>query len=523
LLRIDVGSEIKGSMVGMRPMKERGGWSISQNMTAAQREGNEMSDTTDRTPPRAPRPKGQRADRKVLRSQKQPPSTEPQAAPTPAQNETVTLASGEKRSVTIEATNDKEWNDLVALAEGATAVSLDQKDLTHRTIAAIAALRIAHEDDWTPYCEGRGMRWRKEVKSPFRPAVMWVLNRIKAKAGEDHTTKASMIAGVLDEFWEIHRQKGMKTAHIPVWLDDSGGYTKVYRDRLERQRDPKDKIAERYLRYLNLPPQEQRDIPDWLNGFAGEVVISAHIDRNTGKLEYRSVWQPKGSSFWYSRLNQFIAARPDYGKAVEPVRATKVEPAVDHDDEEAQPESATAGQSEDATEAPSNGEDVAREDNADIARPEAATHAATSELGDENDDKPLDPEIRATIDKIRSDFDASMADLHEYRQGKADREISEPAQVVPTSAIPAKQTRRSDTPARLRAIERAKGRRRRADPAPIESTATASGGPLICELEKCRYSGCQQQGRCLAAMRRGEQQVEHETEMPADSAETIAQ
>lgn len=286
--------------------------------------GPHMSNTTDDKTAPATKTKGKaRKPDKVLRSQKQPASVSPkpaQPAPKPMQTETVKLASGEQRSVSIEATNDKEWNDLATLAEGATALSLDHKDITHRTIAAIAALRVAHEDDWKSYCESRGLKWRKEAKSPFQCAVMWVLNRMKTATGESHTSKASMIAGCLDEYWEIHRSTGIEPSEIAAWLDKMGGYTAVYRERLDRLRDPKDKIAERYGRYLALPPLEQRGVPDWLAGFDGEVVISAHINRHSGKLEYRSVWQPEGSQFWYSKVDQFIAARDDYGKAAEPVR-----------------------------------------------------------------------------------------------------------------------------------------------------------------------------------------------------------
>ena len=63
-----------------------------------------------------------------------------------------------------------------------------------------------------------------------------------------------MVAGALDEYWEIERPKGIKPDEIPAWLDEWAGYTKVYRDRLERLRDPKDKIAERYGRFLKLRP-----------------------------------------------------------------------------------------------------------------------------------------------------------------------------------------------------------------------------------------------------------------------------
>ena len=282
-----------------------------------------MSNTPDDKPAPATKTKAKARKPKVLRSQKQPTPPTPTPAPPapkPMQTETVKLASGEQRSVSIEATNDKEWNDLATLAEGATALSLDHKDITHRTIAAIAALRVAHEDEWKSYCESRGLKWRKEANSPFQCAVMWVLNRMKTATGESHTAKASMIAGCLDEYWEIHRPTGVKPADLAGWLDKMGGYTAVYRERLDRLRDPKDKIAERYGRYLALPPLEQRNIPEWLAGFDGEVVVSAHINRDSGKLEYRSVWRPEGSSFWYSRLDQFIAARPDYGKAAEPVR-----------------------------------------------------------------------------------------------------------------------------------------------------------------------------------------------------------
>src|SRR3954447_8041238 len=109
---------------------------------------------------------------KVLCSQKLPTSTKTQpdgssTAPEKGMQveETIKLASGEKRSVTIEATNDKEWQDFVVLVEGSSALSLDQKDMMHRTIGAIAALRVDHQEDWKSYCESRGMKWRKEAKS----------------------------------------------------------------------------------------------------------------------------------------------------------------------------------------------------------------------------------------------------------------------------------------------------------------------------------------------------------------------
>ena len=123
---------------------------------------------------------------------------------------------------------------------------MDQKDLTHRTIGAIAALRVANEKHWKGYCLDKGVKWRKEVKSPFQPVVIWVLKRSKMKTGENQTSKASMIAGCLDEFWEIKRPQGMNPGDIAAWLDASGGYTAVYRDRLDRLRAPKDKAEMRY-------------------------------------------------------------------------------------------------------------------------------------------------------------------------------------------------------------------------------------------------------------------------------------
>ena len=58
-----------------------------------------------------------------------------------------------------------------------------------------------------------------------------------------------------------------------------------------------------------MKPLEERQIPDFLSGFDGEVLISAGIDRTTGLLMTRSVWQPKGTSFWYSHLDKFAATR----------------------------------------------------------------------------------------------------------------------------------------------------------------------------------------------------------------------
>jgi len=416
------------------------------DMTTPIPKGSNMTSTTDHGHPRALRPKAKSTGSKVLRTQKQhrstnpKPETPPAPTPKPTQRETVKLASGERRSVQIEATNDKEWNDLAALAEGGAALSLDQKDITHRTIAAIAAVRVAHEADWKPYCESRGMKWRKEAKSPFQCPVMWALNRMTKATGEKHTSKASMVAGCLDEYWEIARPKGMKPDDIVAWLGKSGGYTTVYRDRLERLREPKDKIAERYGRYLSLPPLEQRAIPEWLSGFDGEIVVSAHLDRAAGKLEYRSVWQPEGSSFWYSRVDQFIAARPDYGAAVEPIRAPKAMPTADRGDAETKAGPGAAPKNDGTTvpsaEAAIHGMEVVADDEADSPHPGAApeTEAAAMEPSDETDDKPRDPGIRATLDSIQSNLDASMADLAAKRRREDETEKDDPAIPVERAA-----------------------------------------------------------------------------------------
>ena len=113
----------------------------------------------------------------------------------------------------------------------------------------------------------RGLKWRKEVKSPFQPVVIWVLKRSKMKTGENHTSKASMIAGCLDEFWDIKRPQGMKPDEIAAWLDADGGYTAVYRDRLDRLRakdKAKDKAEVRYSRYLMMQPLDERQVPEHL-------------------------------------------------------------------------------------------------------------------------------------------------------------------------------------------------------------------------------------------------------------------
>jgi hypothetical protein len=276
----------------------------------------------------------QRAEHELLRAQSQPflsecaSQTAPTPMPSPRSRETVTLASGECRIVEIEVTEDREWDALLALAETATTLSLEQKDITHRTIAAIAALRLAHKDDWKPYCQRRGMKWQ-EAKSLFRPAVAWVLNLAKAKTGENHGSKASMVAGCIDEYWEIKRPSGMKPDEIPAWLSECGGYTKVYRDRLQRLREPKCNIGERYAEFLELKPVEEREIPDWLGGFSGEIIIAAHVDDVARKLQYRSVWRPEHPSFWHSRLEQFFAARRESSETVEAVCMPRDEPTTD--------------------------------------------------------------------------------------------------------------------------------------------------------------------------------------------------
>jgi hypothetical protein len=275
------------------------------------------------------------AECELLRKQKQQPQSgpnlqaSPDPKPSPKLREAITLGSGEQRIVEIEVTEDREWDALLALAETATALSLDQKDITHRTIAAIAALRLALEDDWKSYCQRRGMKWPKEAKSPFRPIVAWVLNLAKAKTGENHGSKASMIAGCIDEYWEMKRPSGMKPDDIPTWLSECGGYTKVYRDRLQRLREPKDKIGERYAGFLELKPVEEREIPEWLGGVSGEVVIAAHIDDGARKLQYRSVWRPERTSFWHSRLEQFLATRRERSATVEAACVPLDEPTTD--------------------------------------------------------------------------------------------------------------------------------------------------------------------------------------------------
>lgn len=268
----------------------------------------------------------------LLRSQKlsagEKAENPPEPVSQPTQSESISLLSGELRSITLEKTNDKEWDNLTALIEVQFSLTLDQQDLARWTMAAIAALRNAHDDDWKAYCENRGIKWRNQIKSPFQPLITWILKQAKARTGENHSSKASMIAGCLDEYWEIERPSGMTPDDIPAWLESKGGYTKVYRDRLERVREPKDKRAERYSQYLKLPPREKRAIPEWLNGFDGEVLISAHVDRAANKLDYRAVCKPKGSTFWYRCVDQFLATRPEQSEAADHLEPS-AEPAND--------------------------------------------------------------------------------------------------------------------------------------------------------------------------------------------------
>jgi hypothetical protein len=421
---------------------------------------------------------GDRVGRGVLQSQTQRRSTKaksqtvPAWTPRPPSEETVTLASGEKRMVQIEATNDKPWNDLVALAEGATALSLDQKDITHRTIAAIVVLRLVHkEEGWKPYCVGRGMKWPKEVKSSFRPAAMWVLNKAKAKTGENHTSKASMIAGCIDDIWEYERLgvngetneaiEPLTPDNVAAWLDAHGGYTTIYKRRRDRNKESADKHEVRYRKFLGLPPLEQRDTPDWLEGFDGDVVIAAHIDAATGKIDYRSAWQPEGSAFWHGKLNQFIA-RPDYGKAVEPVREPRAEPMFDCNDGQPEVQERNHSASPLPTEpvAEIMVEPVAHHDAHPTTEPVSEAAAALADASDNNDAEPLDPEVRATFGD--SDLDASKSDTAEVQQNEAEGQTLDPV-------------------------------------AHVQNEAPALGSNLICKLARgCGYSGCEGQGRCLA-------------------------
>jgi hypothetical protein len=424
---------------------------------------------------------GERVGRGVLRSQKQTRSTKAKSqtmpAPTqrPTTQATVTLASGEKRTVEIEATNDKEWNELAALAEGGGDLSLDWRNVTHRTIAAIVALRIAHDgDEWKPYCVGRGMKWPKEVKSSFQPPVMWVLNRAKAKTGENHTSKASMIAGCIDDIWEYEMAgingetsepiDRLKPDDITAWLDTHGGYTTIYKRRRDRNKEPADKQEARYRKFLNLPPLEQRDIPDWLEGFAGDVVIAAHIDPATGKVDYRSAWQPESSAFWHGKLNQFIAARPDYAKAVKPVLAPRAEPMFDCSDGEAEAQESVQDASDRAAESAAMeaaaeimAEPVAYIEADPRTKPVSDVAAAIADASDNNNAEPLDPDIHAIG---HSDLDATIADSAEKQQNETE---STDSQVQ------------------------------------VETEAPSLAGPLVCKLAGgCHYGSCQGQRRCLA-------------------------
>jgi hypothetical protein len=254
--------------------------------------------------------------------------------------------------------------------------------------------------------------------------------------------------------------------NIAAWLDTHGGYTTIYARRLGRNKEPADKREARYRRFLNLPPLEQRDIPDWLDGFDGDVVIAAHIDPATGKIDYRSVWQPEGSAFWQSRLDQFIAARPDYGKAVEPVRALRAEPMFNHDDGEAKAELSEQRASDRVameSAAEITVEQVAEaEADRPQTEPQSKPEPAVTEASD-NGTQPLAPEARATFGS--TDLDA---DLGDGQEDEADAQSSDP-------------------------------------PVHVGSAAPALGGPLVCNLASgCHYIACKEKGHCLAHPVRGE-------------------
>jgi len=320
------------------------------------------------------------------------------------------------------------------------------------------------------------MKWAKEVKSPFQPPVMWVLSVMKKETGVNHTSKASMIAGCLDDIWEyemagIDGETGERIApltpdKIAEWLSAHGSYTTIYKRRRDRSKRPADKQEARYSRFLNLPPLEQRDIPEWASGFHGEVLIAAHIDHSTGKLEYRSVWRPDGGGFWHSKLDQFIAARPDYGKAVEPVRVQPAEPMFDHDNSDANAEHGVQSDSEQQP-TPSIDTDpnavheamVEGVGGAEVSSsktdPQSRSESAIAEATDQNGTEAPDRERKA-------------ADLGEQQQ--------EHVEVQAANA-----------------------------PVEVGSETAVSNAPIICNLPRgCRgYSGCKEQGRCMAPPVRG--------------------
>jgi hypothetical protein len=144
------------------------------------------------------------------------------------------------------------------------------------------------------------------------------------------------------------------------------------------------------------------------------------------------VRQPKGSSFWYSKLDHFVTARPDYGIAVEPVRSA-----------------AAAKRFENADASDADVTDHRSDDSPSVRNP------VETEEPEPSDDKPLDLEIRATIDSIQANLAASMADLASSRT-LADEEA-------------------------------------------VSSVEIGSGAPPVCKLPRgCRYTGCPEQGDCLA-------------------------
>jgi hypothetical protein len=199
-------------------------------------------------------------------------------------------------------------------------------------------------------------------------------------------------------------------------------------------------------------------------------VIAAHIDPATGKIDYRSVWQPKGSAFWENRLDEFIAARPDYGKAAEPVREPRAEPMFHRNDGggEAELEEQHASDrvgNPSAMAEPQAADEIAVEQVAEAEvdgpeEPQSKPEPAITEANDNTHTQPLDPEALVTVG--HPDLEASIADGDKQQRDKAEARTDDPT-------------------------------------VQVEGEAATSGGPLICKLPRgCRYRGCQEQGRCLA-------------------------
>ena len=101
------------------------------------------------------------------------------------------------------------WANLVALAEGAAGLSLDQR------FSPIAQSRPSQRCALPMSRTGRTTAKTAASSGPRKPRVHFSLSSCEYSI-------RPRISGCLDEYWEVQRPNGIKPDEIPTWLNEHG-------------------------------------------------------------------------------------------------------------------------------------------------------------------------------------------------------------------------------------------------------------------------------------------------------------